>query len=257
MDFSGWICCSSSTRSGWQKAGHYVLMWWQQLAMGFCEITVRLRNKYPNHEAIDFIIVIRGHCSQEMARASELPIAWTDFRWRRRAAQGSWFAVLLIPFWWVSQRIEPVITLSHFEMPYHLVTEHGGWKKPQGYWSLCPLLQQEVSQPQVWQGQILMTSPKSTIKPTIKKILPFHQFWYCWKKETIVRSYQAGFTMSWWFGEQLKSVMRSTSTSKLAVWLPCVRFIHTCNPLSSWLCFAKRYYFAADVHVFGLIQNIF
>ena len=24
--------------------------------------------------------------------------------------------------------IEPVITLSHFEMPYHLVTEYGGWK---------------------------------------------------------------------------------------------------------------------------------
>ena len=24
--------------------------------------------------------------------------------------------------------IEPVITLSHFEMPYHLVTEYGGWR---------------------------------------------------------------------------------------------------------------------------------
>ena len=23
--------------------------------------------------------------------------------------------------------IEPVVTLSHFEMPYHLVTEYGGW----------------------------------------------------------------------------------------------------------------------------------
>ena len=24
--------------------------------------------------------------------------------------------------------IEPVITLNHFEMPYHLVTEYGGWR---------------------------------------------------------------------------------------------------------------------------------
>ena len=24
--------------------------------------------------------------------------------------------------------MEPVITLSHFEMPYHLVTEYGGWR---------------------------------------------------------------------------------------------------------------------------------
>ncbi|MCS6068152.1 family 1 glycosylhydrolase [Klebsiella variicola subsp. variicola] len=27
--------------------------------------------------------------------------------------------------------IEPVITLSHFEMPYHLVTEYGGWRRPE------------------------------------------------------------------------------------------------------------------------------
>lgn len=27
--------------------------------------------------------------------------------------------------------IEPVITLSHFEMPYHLVTEYGGWRNRQ------------------------------------------------------------------------------------------------------------------------------
>ncbi|VTP74067.1 Aryl-phospho-beta-D-glucosidase BglA [Leclercia adecarboxylata] len=26
--------------------------------------------------------------------------------------------------------IEPVITLSHFEMPYHLVSEYGGWPQP-------------------------------------------------------------------------------------------------------------------------------
>lgn len=24
--------------------------------------------------------------------------------------------------------IEPVLTLSHFEIPYHLVTEYGGWR---------------------------------------------------------------------------------------------------------------------------------
>ncbi len=24
--------------------------------------------------------------------------------------------------------IEPVVTLSHFEMPYHLVKEYGGWR---------------------------------------------------------------------------------------------------------------------------------
>ena len=27
--------------------------------------------------------------------------------------------------------IEPVLTLSHFEIPYHLVTEYGGWRNRQ------------------------------------------------------------------------------------------------------------------------------
>ena len=27
----------------------------------------------------------------------------------------------------LKQGMEPVVTLSHFEMPYHLVTEYGGW----------------------------------------------------------------------------------------------------------------------------------
>ena len=30
--------------------------------------------------------------------------------------------------------IQPVITLSHFEMPYHLVKAYGGWKIA-GWWS--------------------------------------------------------------------------------------------------------------------------
>ena len=28
----------------------------------------------------------------------------------------------------LKQGMEPVVTLSHFEMPYHLVTKYGGWR---------------------------------------------------------------------------------------------------------------------------------
>ena len=28
----------------------------------------------------------------------------------------------------LAHQIEPVITLSHFEMPYHLVTKYGAWR---------------------------------------------------------------------------------------------------------------------------------
>lgn len=89
---------------------------------------------YPNHEAIDFY----HHYKEDIALFAELGLKAfrTSIAWTRIFPNGDedepneaglqfyddLFDELL------SKGIEPVITLSHFEMPYHLVTEYGGWR---------------------------------------------------------------------------------------------------------------------------------
>ena len=89
---------------------------------------------YPNHEAVDFY----GHYKEDIALFAELGFKCfrTSIAWTRIFPKGDelepneeglkfyddLFDELL------KYNIEPVITLSHFEMPYHLVKEYGGWK---------------------------------------------------------------------------------------------------------------------------------
>ena len=92
---------------------------------------------YPNHEAIDFY----HHYKEDVKLFAELGLKAfrTSIAWTRIYPNGDetepneaglqfyddLFDELL------KYGIEPVITLSHFEMPYHLVTEYGGWRNRQ------------------------------------------------------------------------------------------------------------------------------
>ena len=89
---------------------------------------------YPNHEAVDFY----HHYKEDVKLFAEMgfkcfrtSIAWTrifpngDEEMQNEAVLQFYddlFDELL------KYNIEPVITLSHFEMPYHLVKQYGGWK---------------------------------------------------------------------------------------------------------------------------------
>ena len=89
---------------------------------------------YPSHEAIDFY----HHYKEDIALFAEMGLKCfrTSIAWSRIFPNGdeqepnekglvfydSLFDELL------KHGIEPVITISHFETPLHLVTEYGGWK---------------------------------------------------------------------------------------------------------------------------------
>ncbi|AGT33820.1 6-phospho-beta-glucosidase [Geobacillus genomosp. 3] len=89
---------------------------------------------YPNHEAIDFY----GRYKEDIALFAEMGFKCfrTSIAWSRIFPKGDelepneeglkfyddMFDELL------KHGIEPVVTLSHFEMPYHLAKEYGGWR---------------------------------------------------------------------------------------------------------------------------------
>lgn len=89
---------------------------------------------YPNHEAIDFY----GHYKEDIALFAEMGFKCfrTSINWTRIFPKGDelepneeglkfyddMFDELL------KHGIEPVITLSHFEIPFYLVKEYGGWR---------------------------------------------------------------------------------------------------------------------------------
>lgn len=89
---------------------------------------------YPNHEAIDFYH--RYH--EDVALFAELGLKCfrTSIAWSRIFPNGDelepneaglqYYDDLFDDL--LAHQIEPVITLSHFEMPYYLVTEYGGWR---------------------------------------------------------------------------------------------------------------------------------
>lgn len=94
-----------------------------------------LKNEYyPNHEAVDFY----GHYKEDIKLFAEMGFKCfrTSIGWTRIFPKGdedapneeglkfydSLFDELL------KYGIEPVVTLSHFEMPYYLVKKYGGWR---------------------------------------------------------------------------------------------------------------------------------
>ena len=88
---------------------------------------------YPNHQAVDFY----GRYKEDIKLFAEMGFKCfrTSIAWTRIFPQGDetqpneeglkfyddMFDELL------KYNIEPVITLSHFEMPLHLVQQYGGW----------------------------------------------------------------------------------------------------------------------------------
>lgn len=89
---------------------------------------------YPNHEAIDFYHLYK----EDIALFHELGLNCfrTSIAWTRIFPNGDELEAneAGLQFYddlfdeCLKYGIEPVITLSHFEMPYHLVTEYGGWR---------------------------------------------------------------------------------------------------------------------------------
>lgn len=89
---------------------------------------------YPNHEAVDFY----HHYKEDIRLFAEMGFKCfrTSIAWTRIFPNGDdeqpneaglqfyddLFDELL------KYNIQPVVTLSHFEMPYHLVKKYGGWK---------------------------------------------------------------------------------------------------------------------------------
>lgn len=89
---------------------------------------------YPNHEAIDFF----HRYKDDIKLFSEMGFTCfrTSIAWSRIFPEGDELEPneAGLQFYddmfdeCLKYNIQPVITLSHFEMPYHLVTEYGGWR---------------------------------------------------------------------------------------------------------------------------------
>lgn len=89
---------------------------------------------YPNHEAIDFYhrykedVKLFAKLGLKCFRTS---IAWTRIFPNGDEAEPNEAGLQFYDDLFdecLKYDIQPVITLSHFEMPYHLVTEYGGWR---------------------------------------------------------------------------------------------------------------------------------
>lgn len=89
---------------------------------------------YPNHEAIDFYHRYKDDIKllKEMGfKCFRTSIAWTRIfpkgdELEPNEAGLKFYDDLFDEL--LANGIEPIITLSHFEMPYHLVTEYGAWR---------------------------------------------------------------------------------------------------------------------------------
>ena len=91
---------------------------------------------YPSHEGIDFY----HRYKEDIALLAEMGFKAfrTSIAWSRIFPKGDeeepneeglkFYDALLAEV--VRQGMEPVITISHFEMPLHLVKEYGGWLNP-------------------------------------------------------------------------------------------------------------------------------
>jgi 6-phospho-beta-glucosidase len=89
---------------------------------------------YPNHQAVDFF----SHYKSDIALFAEMGFKCfrTSINWTRIFPNGDELEPNEVGLKFyddlfdelLKHNIEPVITLSHFEMPLHLVTQYGGWK---------------------------------------------------------------------------------------------------------------------------------
>ncbi|ULT54786.1 glycoside hydrolase family 1 protein [Neobacillus drentensis] len=95
------------------------------------------KNSYPNHEAIDFYHRYKEDIAlfAEMGfKAFRMSIAWTRIfpNGDEVVANEEGLAFYDRVFDELHKYgIEPVVTISHYEMPLHLVKEYGGWRNRQ------------------------------------------------------------------------------------------------------------------------------
>ena len=95
---------------------------------------VQAGENYPNHSAIDFY----HHYKEDIKLFAEMgfncfrtSIAWTRIFPNGDEAEPNEAGLKFYDDVFAECHkygIEPVITLSHFEMPYHFVSEYGGWR---------------------------------------------------------------------------------------------------------------------------------
>ena len=138
----GGAVAAHQVEGGWSKDGKGVSVV-DVLTKGAHEVprvitdSVESDQFYPNHEAIDFY----GHYKEDIALFAEMGFKCfrTSIAWTRIFPNGDeatpneaglqfyddLFDELL------KYGIEPVITLSHFEMPNHLVKQYGSWANRQ------------------------------------------------------------------------------------------------------------------------------
>lgn len=135
----GGAVAAHQLEGGWQDGGKGVSVA-DVMTVGAHGVPRRITNgvlegeNYPNHEAIDFY----GRYKEDVKLFAELGLKCfrTSIAWTRIFPNGDetepneaglqFYDDLFDEC--LKYGIEPVITLSHFEMPYHLVTEYGGWK---------------------------------------------------------------------------------------------------------------------------------
>lgn len=135
----GGAVAAHQLEGGWQEGGKGVSVA-DVMTVGANGVERRITDgvqpgeNYPNHDAIDFY----HHYKDDVKLFAEMGLKAfrTSIAWTRIYPNGDedepneaglqfyddLFDELL------KNGIQPVITLSHFEMPYHLVTEYGGWR---------------------------------------------------------------------------------------------------------------------------------
>ena len=135
----GGAVAAHQLEGGWQAGGKGVSVA-DVMTVGANGVARRITDgvlpgeNYPNHEAIDFY----HRYKTDIALFAELGLTCfrTSIAWTRIFPKGDEAAPneAGLQFYddlfdeCLKHGIAPVITLSHFEMPYHLVTEYGGWR---------------------------------------------------------------------------------------------------------------------------------
>lgn len=135
----GGAVAAHQLEGGWQDGGKGVSVA-DVMTVGAHGVPRRITNgvlegeNYPNHDAIDFY----GRYKEDVRLFAELglkcfrtSIAWTRIFPKGDEAEPNEAGLQFYDDLFdecLKYGIEPVITLSHFEMPYHLVTEYGGWR---------------------------------------------------------------------------------------------------------------------------------
>ncbi|HGS5209680.1 TPA: family 1 glycosylhydrolase, partial [Vibrio cholerae] len=134
----GGAVAAHQVEGGWDQGGKGVSIV-DVLTRGAHEVPRRITDGvmegefYPNHQAVDFY----HHYKEDIALFAEMgfkcfrtSIAWTRIFPNGDEAEPNEAGLQFYDDLFdelLKHNIEPVITLSHFEMPLHLVKQYGSW----------------------------------------------------------------------------------------------------------------------------------